>query len=93
VLKAIRRGEWSQERVAKFFEQKEHALNEAYEKSTLPYGPNQKKIRELLLQCLEHHFGNLDKAVVEPDRFKDALKQVEEICTRTLYRKEVLSES
>ena len=93
VLKAIRRGEWSQERVEKFFEQKEHALSEAYEKSTLPYGPKEKEIKELLLQCLEHHFGSLKDAYLEPDRYKYALKRFEEICSQVLYLKEQNYES
>jgi hypothetical protein len=84
VLKAIRRGEWSQERVEKFFEQKEHALNEAYEKSQLPYGPREKEIKELLLRCLEHHFGSLKDVYVEPDRYKNAVMNIMETCTNVL---------
>ena len=87
VLKAIRRGEWSQERIEKFFEQKEHALNAAYESSKLPYSPNEKEIKKLLLQCLEHHFGTLENAYVEPDRYKDALAKVQGICSKVLYHK------
>lgn len=81
-LKAIRRGDWTQERVTKFFEQKEHALNEAYEKSKLPYGPREKEIRELLLQCLEHHFGSIEKCIVEPDRYKMALMEIQNVCSK-----------
>jgi predicted nucleotidyltransferase len=90
VLKAIRRGEWTQERIEKFFEQKEHALNTAYEQSKLSYGPRKKEIKELLLQCLEHHFGNLEKVVIEPDRFKNALTQIEKICYEILYKRETI---
>jgi len=84
VLKAIRRGEWSQERVEKFFEQKEHALNEAYEKSKLPYGPREGEIKKLLLRCLEHHFGSLKDAYVEPDRYKNAIIDIMETCSIVL---------
>jgi len=82
VLKAIRRGEWSQDRVEKFFEQKEHALNEAYEKSKLPYGPDEMAIKSLLLKCLEHYFGSLDKCIVEPDRYKKILLKIQELCSK-----------
>jgi predicted nucleotidyltransferase len=80
-LKAIRRGEWSQERVEKFFEQKEHALNEAYEKSTIPHRPNEELIKQVLLKCLEHHFGSLDKCVINQDKYKKALTEIEHICS------------
>jgi predicted nucleotidyltransferase len=88
VLKAIRRGEWSEERVKEFFEQKEVALNKAYAESVLPYSPPESQIKELLIECLERHFDTLEGAVIEPDRYKDALKQVEEICSKVLYQKE-----
>lgn len=86
VLKAIRRGEWSEKRVKQFFEQKEEALNKAYANSSLPYSPREKEIKELLIKCLERHFDTLEGAVVEPDRYKMALQQIEEICNSTLYK-------
>jgi len=88
VLKAIRRGEWSEERVKRFFEQKENDLNKAYAESSLPYSPQENKIKEILIECLERHFDTLEGAVVEPDRYKNALKQIEEICGNILYQKE-----
>lgn len=84
ILKAIRRGEWTKERVEKFFEQKESALNEAYQKSSLPYGPDEAAIKSLLLKCLEHHFGSLNKCIVEPDRYKKALIEIQNICHKAM---------
>jgi len=83
-LKAIRRGEWSQDRVEKFFEQKEHALNEAYKNSVLPWGPDEGAIKGILLKCLEHHFGSLEKCVVEPDRYKKVLLEIQELCYKNI---------
>ena len=85
-LKAIRRGEWTEQRVIDFFAQKEKALNKAYEESILPYAPDESKIKKLLLECLEHHFGSLDKAYVEPDRYKNALLEIQEICAKLRMR-------
>ena len=87
-LKAIRRGEWTEQRVIDFFEQKEKALNKAYEESTLPYSPNEQKIKTLLLECLEHHFGSLSGAYTEPDRYKSALVEIQEICTKLQLHKD-----
>lgn len=88
VLKAIRRGEWTEERVYQFFEQKEQALNKAYEESTLPYSPDEQKIKKLLLECLEHHFGTLKDAYIEPDRYKNALVEIQNICTKLQLHRE-----
>ena len=56
VLKAIRRGEWSQQKIIDYFEHKEKHLEELYEKSKLPYAADEAKIKEILLNCLENHY-------------------------------------
>ena len=81
-LKSIRRGEWTQEQIIQYFNDKERSLEELYLKSTLPYGPDESKIKKLLLECLEHHYGSLDKVIFVPDRFESALRQISEICRK-----------
>jgi uncharacterized protein len=61
VLKSVRRGEWSLKQIDDFFDLKEKHLEEAYSKSTLPHSPNENKIKELLLQCIEHHYGTVSQ--------------------------------
>ncbi|MCP3686203.1 MAG: nucleotidyltransferase [bacterium] len=63
-LKAIRRGEWSMEQVDKHFQQKEKDLEALYTKSTLQHSPDEDQIKELLLNCLEWHFGTLEKCYI-----------------------------
>lgn len=63
-LKSIRRGEWKFEDVVNFFNQKERELESLYHSSKLQHSPNEKKIKTLLLNCLEMHFGTLDKCIV-----------------------------
>jgi len=41
-------------------------------------GPDEGKIKNLLLECLEMH-GSLDKCIVNPDAAVTALRQVSEI--------------
>lgn len=82
VLKAIRRGEWSAEQVREFFNQKEKALEAAYDNSTLPHGPDEPKIKQLLLDCLESHYGSLAGAVVVVGQERDLLKQIKELCEK-----------
>ena len=63
-LKSIRRGEWKFEDVVNFFNQKERELESLYHSSKLQHSPNERKIKTLLLNCLEMHFGTLDKCIV-----------------------------
>lgn len=63
-LKSIRRGEWTLEQFETYFQNKEHALETAYANSALPHGPNEDRLKRLLMQCLEAHYGSLSQAVV-----------------------------
>ena len=78
-LKAIRRGEWTKEQIKDFFTQKEKDLEEVYHKSTLPHKPDEGAIKKVLLECLEHHYGSLDKAVVTEDAITEAFRQITEV--------------
>lgn len=74
ILKAIRRGDWTLERLKEWFFAKEIQLEEAKSKSQLPEKPDIEVLRQLLLDCLEHHYGSLEKAVVR-DVSVEVLKQ------------------
>lgn len=57
-LKAIRRGEWTEQQIEDFFALKEKDLEHIYNISTvIPYSPDEAKIKALLLECLEMHYG------------------------------------
>ena len=62
-LKSIRRGEWTLDELRAYFQNKEHALETAYANSPLPHGPDEEAIKELLMNCLEQHYGSLSAAV------------------------------
>lgn len=62
-LKSIRRGEWSFEQIQEYFNKKELFLEEQYSKSKLRNVPDEEKIKQLLLKCLEHHYGSLSDAI------------------------------
>lgn len=63
ILKSIRRGEWSEEKLRKWFGDKEKQLEELYTKSTLRLSPDEEAIKDLLMKCLEQHYGSLTDAV------------------------------
>lgn len=80
VMKAIRRGEWTMERIEDYFTEKERALEKLYNESDkLPYSPDEEKIKALLMECLKMHFGDLDKCVVNENQATIALRQIDEI--------------
>lgn len=62
-LKGIRRGEWTEEQLREWAQAKERDLEALYASSTLPNVPREAEIKALLLRCLEHHYGDLSKAV------------------------------
>jgi uncharacterized protein len=81
-LKAIRRGEWTPEQIKVFFTEKEKSLEAVYHTSTLPYKPDEPKIKQLLLECLEIHYGSLEKAVANPSHERDLLRQIKQLCEK-----------
>lgn len=62
--RAIRAGEWSQEQVIEWFEAKSRTLEQLHDRSSLPETANREAVRQLLLDCLEMHYGSLEDAVV-----------------------------
>jgi len=62
-LKSIRNGEWTKEQIINYFEDKEKSLEELYLKSDLPYAPDEERIKTILLECLEMHYGSLEDAI------------------------------
>ncbi|SIO34901.1 Predicted nucleotidyltransferase [Singulisphaera sp. GP187] len=76
-LKAIRRGEWTEDRLRQWAADKEAHLERAYAESTLRPTPDQAQIRTLLLQCLEEHYGSLADCLVDPDRAVVALRNIQ----------------
>lgn len=83
-LKAIRRGEWSQEQVEAYFVDKEKQLEQIYLNSQLPATPDKAAIKSLLMDCLEHHYGSLSKCVVREDETLTALREIESIVQRVV---------
>jgi predicted nucleotidyltransferase len=81
-LKSIRRGEWKLEDIEDYFKRNEPRLETIYAESKLPYGPPEDKIKSLLIQCLEQHFGTLDGIVVRQDPAIEAFREIEAIVNK-----------
>lgn len=78
-LKSIRRGEWTMEQIEDYFTQKERELEGAYSASTLRHSPDESKIKQLLLNCLEMHFGSLDKCVVKQGQLEELVNEMQQL--------------
>jgi len=76
-LKSIRRGEWTIEDISNYFNSKEIELEKLYTNSNLRYSPDEESIKQLLLNCLEEHFGSLSKCVFIPNKVENILKDLE----------------
>jgi predicted nucleotidyltransferase len=90
-LKAIRRGEWSLERIQAHFQAKERELEEVYNRSELPWGPDEAEIKSLLLRCLEAHYGTLQGVLPVHELATAALLEIEAIITRVRREQEAAS--
>jgi predicted nucleotidyltransferase len=83
-MKAVRRGDINEVEIREWFTHKEKQLETLYHKepSPIPYAPDETKIKTLLLQCLEHHYGSLDNCIVNPDAAVQALREVQEVLNK-----------
>lgn len=78
-LKEIRRGKWNAEDIRKYFVDKEQQLEKLYTESHLRNKPDQAKIKELLLHCLEEHYGSLDKLIKPTGQAETILQQIRDL--------------
>ncbi|MCL2715031.1 MAG: nucleotidyltransferase domain-containing protein [Alphaproteobacteria bacterium] len=60
-LKSIRKGEWKLEYLKEYFAAKEMQLEAGYMTSGLPQKPDEEGLKELLLSCLEMHYGAIER--------------------------------
>jgi len=80
---SIRRGEWTLEDGKKWWVDKERALETAYTKcKVLPHTPNEEKIKDLLMNCLEAQYGNLDTAIVRVPELDSLINDLESVLAK-----------
>jgi predicted nucleotidyltransferase len=76
-LKSIRRGEWTEQRLRTEFENKLPIIENIYARSRLPEVPDENKLKTILLQCLEVHYGNIKEGVSNRDSLIDSLRNID----------------
>jgi len=82
ILKSIRRGEWSWDKIEGWFDDKEKHLEKLYSESDLPWKPNENHIKAILLKCLEMHYGDLSKCIVATTETSSIVDEIVEVLRR-----------
>jgi uncharacterized protein len=85
-LKAIRRGEVTEEQIREYAAGQEKRLEALYHQSKLPAKPDEGAISQLLIDCLEDHYGSLGGVVVRPDAAQEALPEIQAALDRAASR-------
>ena len=76
-LKSIRRGEWKKEQIVEYFHMKEATLEKLYTTSKLQHGPDENKIKTLLINCLEQYYGSLNNILHKPNQLDNFINDIE----------------
>ena len=86
IYKAIRKGEWSKEKIREWFDEKERTMERLYlappEEVALPKYPDADAIKQVLIECLEMHYTTLGNAIVRPDAAQLILNELQDIVHR-----------
>ena len=86
MYKSIRRGEWDADKIRTWFDEKEKHMERLYlapeSEVPLPKRPDEEAIRQLLIECLEMHYGNITNAVHQPDEMGRIISDLEKIVHR-----------
>lgn len=77
-LKSIRKGDWKEQEIYDYFNDKETQLEEIYLKSELPHRPDMDRIRALLFECLEMHY-DLSDTIVQDVSSQNKLDRIQNI--------------
>lgn len=78
-LKFIKNGGWKEHQIYEYFDSKERELEKVYSKSTLRHSPDEKAIKDILINCLEMHFGDLHNAIEKPQTVDGLVNDLEDL--------------
>lgn len=82
ILKAVRNGEWTLEHLEQWVNEKEKYLETIFANSTLRNKPETGKIKKVLIECLEMHYGSLDHVIAKNKNVDDLVLDIETILSK-----------
>jgi hypothetical protein len=74
----IKKGLWKLDDIFELIQSKQKEIEKLIPNASLPNQSNEAEIKGLLMNCLEHHYGSLDKCIVKEDVYVNALKKIRE---------------
>lgn len=80
--KSIRAGEWTLNQIEEHFYSKEKSLQTLYENTKIPHDIQEVEIKELLLNCLEQHYGSLDSIIPRSNKSDLILRDLQLLVDR-----------
>lgn len=78
-LKAIRRGDFTLSGIEKLAKFREERLEKAFAESKIRQEPDRPAIKQLLIDCLEHHYGKLGNILHVPGEAERKLEMIRNI--------------
>jgi predicted nucleotidyltransferase len=81
-LKAIRRGEWTLEQLDNWAEDKHRQLENLYHTSTLQHSPDEDRLRDLLMNCIEEHYGSISAVVTRNDSVGNLIVDIDKLLAK-----------
>jgi len=78
-LKSIRRGDWDIEKIDDYFFSKEAHLEKLYHTSDLRQAPDEARIKNLLLECLDMAYCGIEDCVLIEDEATKAIRDIQAI--------------
>lgn len=82
ILKSIRRGEWTLPQFEEWFTEKEKSLEITVARSTLRDQPDERRIKDLLIESLEMHYGPLTTAVKRETNVDQLVSELQAVLDR-----------
>lgn len=79
--KAIKRGEYSLKEVEQIFKEKEKYIYKLYQECKLPEKPDWEFVTNLLLRCLEQHYGSID-VCQKATRDTNLIRDIEDVMNK-----------
>ena len=70
------------EQIESYFADKEKFLEKVYAESKLQHSPDEAKIKQLLFNCLETHFGSLQGAVNKDVSVTTLISELQSVISR-----------
>lgn len=82
VYKSIRRGEWTIDRIKNWYDEKEIHLENLYHSSKLQSHPDNEKLKTLLIECLEIHYGSLTESLNDDSKYSRLLDDMQALVNK-----------